>query len=102
MAMDIFGKVLARIRRYRQMRAEREALRLLIARKDEHMLRDVGLLLVETENVPPYCEPMPQAKERRWTAPLIRLLPPPLRKRDSAAAAPATQGSRDDREKPAA
>ena len=46
--MDIFGKLLAMIRRYRQTRAEREALRLLIARKDEHMLRDVGLVLVET------------------------------------------------------
>ncbi len=100
--MDIFGKLLARIRRYRQTRAEREALRLLIARKDEHMLRDVGLVLVETENAAPYCEPIPQAKERRWTAPLIRLLPPPLRKRDGAAATSATHGSRDDREKPAA
>ena len=99
--MNIFGKVLARIRRYRQVRAEREALRLLIARKDEHMLRDVGLVLVETENVDPYCEPMPQAKERRWTAPLIRLLPPPLRKRNGAAAS-STHNSRDDREKPAA
>ncbi len=101
--MDIFGKLLARIRRYRQTRAEREALRLLIARKDEHMLRDVGLVLVETENVDPYCEPMPQAKERRWTAPLIRLLPPPLRNRNGATAtASATHSSQDDREKPAA
>lgn len=102
MAMNIFGKVLARLRRYRQARAEREALRLLIARKDEHMLRDVGLELIDTENaVLRRCEPLPQASERRRTAPLIRLLPPSHRKRDEGDTA-ASSNRGNGCEKPAA
>lgn len=97
MAMNIFGKILAAARRYRQVRAERKALQLLIARGDQRMLRDVGLLLVETDGVAPYCERMPQTKERHWTAPLIRLLPPSLRKRP-----PIANDSVRDEEKPAA
>lgn len=96
--MIIFAKMLARLKRIRQARAEREALRLLIARKDERMLRDVGLELIDTENaVLRRCEPLPQTKERRWTAPLIRLLPPSHRKRDERGAAVGN-----DWEKPAA
>ncbi len=98
--MDFFGRVLARVRAYRQARAERQALQVLLQRGDERMLRDVGLLLVKTENTAPRCEPMPQAKERRWTAPLIRLLPPPLRRRGAPPVA--ASESPNDREKPAA
>lgn len=93
MAMDIFGKILAKVRGYRQARAEREALRLLVERKDRRLLRDVGLDLVEGDA--PRCEPMPQTRERRWTAPLIRLPRPSPRERDEAHV-------RGEREKPAA
>lgn len=71
---------------HRQKRTEREALRLLIARGDRRLLRDAGLDLVEGSRLG--CEPLAQAKERRWTAPLIRLPPPAVRRRsekDSAA-----------------
>lgn len=72
--MGIFEKLLKIWKRYRQEQAGREALSLLIARNDRHLLRDVGLTLYEDA---PRCEPMPQTKERRWKAPLIRLLRPP-------------------------
>ena len=99
--MDIFGRMLTTIRRYRQARAEREALRLLIERRDDRLLRDAGMILVEAGK--PHCEPLPQMKERRWTAPLIRLLPPPLRRRGKAESAPVAQDNdRYGREKPAA
>lgn len=68
--MKIMKDMLATTRRYRQARAEREALRLLLARKDARLLRDAGLALVE--DVVPRCAPLPQAAERRWSAPLLR------------------------------
>ena len=102
--MIIFAKMLARLKRIRQARAEREALRLLIARKDERMLRDVGLELIDTENaVLRRCEPLPQTKERRWTAPLIRLrLLPPSTWSEGDVAPAAANNSCKAAEKPAA
>ena len=87
--MKWIAAIVERIERYRQARAERQALRLLLQRRDRRLLRDAGLDLVE--GPVPTCEPLPQAKERRWTAPLIRLLPPSRRRR-----------SEDERRKPAA
>lgn len=74
--MGIIGKLREEWMRFRRRHAEREALRLLVARRDTRLLRDVGLTLAEGS--PRGCEQLPQAKERRWTAPLIRLrlLPP--------------------------
>lgn len=89
--MGIFGKLLEMVERYRQARADQEALRLLIARKDKHLLRDVGLALPEDGER--HCTPLPQTKERRWTAPLIRLLPP-LRKRGEGDIAPASSNKK--------
>jgi len=63
--------------RYRREGAERAALRLLVVRGDRRLLRDAGLMLTDGDR----CEPLPRAKERRWTAPLIRLPPPSPRKR---------------------
>ncbi|GMB82139.1 hypothetical protein NN6n1_29220 [Shinella zoogloeoides] len=101
--MGILKKALKRLREWRQRQAEREALRLLVARRDRRLLRDAGLNLIEAENDVLRCEPLPQTKERRWTAPLIRLLPPSPRKRDEGDAANASAGrSGKEREKPAA
>lgn len=99
MAMGIWEETLERWKRWRQARAEREALRLLVARRDRRLLRDVGLNLIEAENEVLRCEPLPQTRERRWTAPLFRL-PPPPRKRDEGDVAGASPGK--EREKPAA
>jgi len=74
--MTILKTLLEMWEHYRRERAEREALRLLVARGDRRLLRDAGLMLAEKDR----CEPLPRAKERRWTAPLIRL-PPPLPRR---------------------
>lgn len=93
--MDILGKFLRWWAPYSQRRAERKALHLLVARKDRRLLRDAGLDLVEGSE--PRCEPLPQTKERRWTAPLIRFLPPSPRKRAQGNIAPGTTT-----EKPAA
>jgi hypothetical protein len=76
--MGIFGKLMEMVERYRQAQAERQALRLLIARKDARLLRDAGLALPEDGE--PHCAPLPQTKERRWTAPLFRLPAPSPRK----------------------
>ncbi|MFT4159973.1 hypothetical protein [Shinella sp.] len=101
--MGILENALERLREWHRRRAEREALRLLLARRDRRLLRDAGLKLIETENDIPRCEPLPQTKERRWTAPLIRLLSPSPRKRDEGDAASASPGkSGKEREKPAA
>jgi len=75
--MTILKTLLEMWKRYRRERAERAALRMLIARGDRRLLRDAGLMLTDGDR----CEPLPRAKERRWTAPLIRL-PPPLPRRD--------------------
>ena len=101
--MGILENALERLREWHRRRAEREALRLLVARRDRRLLRDAGLNLIETENDIPRCEPLPQTKERRWTAPLIRLLPPSPGNRgdeDAATASPGRSGQ--EREKPAA
>lgn len=90
--MGILKKALERLREWRQRQAEREALRLLVARRDRRLLRDAGLNLIETENDIPRCELLPHTRERRWTAPLIRLLPPSPRKRDERDAASASPG----------
>ena len=95
--MGIWEDTLERWKRWRQARAEREALRLLVARRDRRLLRDVGLTLAEGS--PRGYEPLPQTRERRWTAPLFRL-PPPPRKRDEGDVAGASPGK--EREKPAA
>lgn len=96
--MGIFTRVLERMKRYRQKRAERAALQMLVARKDRRLLRDAGLDLVEAGR--PFCEALPRMKERRWTAPLIRLPPPTLRRQGDADDALASPGNR--WEKPAA
>ncbi|RFZ89347.1 hypothetical protein D0Y60_01580 [Shinella sp. WSJ-2] len=79
---------------HRRKRTEREALRLLIARGDRRLLRDAGLDLVEGSRLG--CEPLPQAKERRWTAPLIRLPVPAARRRNE------TDGATSSSNRPAA
>ena len=79
---------------YRQKHAEREALRLLIARGDGRLLRDAGLVQTDGER----CAPLPRAKERRWTAPLIRLPPPSPRKRGEGESAPFSQNNKPRRE----
>ncbi|WP_150129870.1 hypothetical protein [Sinorhizobium sp. RAC02] len=90
--MGIFGKLLEMVERYRQARAEREALRLLIARKDVRLLRDAGLGL--PEDAEPRCTPLPQTKERRWTAPLFRLPPPSPRNRGEGDTTPASSNKK--------
>lgn len=77
---------------HRQKRMEREALRLLVARGDRRLLRDVGLDLAEGSRLG--CEPLPQTKERRWTAPLIRLPPPSSLKPSEGNAAQPTSSNR--------
>lgn len=74
--MGIFARLLKTGASYRRRQAEREALRLLVARGDARMLRDVGLTLIEGSNRG--YDRLPQIKERRWTAPLIYLPPSAL------------------------
>ena len=101
MAMGIWEDTLERWKRWRQARAEREALRLLVARRDRRLLRDVGLTLAEGS--PRGYEQLPQAKERRWTAPLIRLrLLPPSTWSEGDVAPAAANNSCKAAEKPAA
>lgn len=78
--MGIFEKLGLIWAHHRQKLMEQEALRLLIARGDRRLLRDAGLDLVEGSRLG--CEPLPQTKERRWTAPLIRLPVPAARRRN--------------------
>jgi hypothetical protein len=83
--MDVLKELRRMVGRYRQSRAEREALRILIERRDRRLLRDAGLTLLQDGG--PRCEPLPQTKERRWRAPLARLSPPsPLKPAGSDAA----------------
>lgn len=89
--MGVFANVLEMMQRYRQGRAERAALAMLVARKDRRLLRDAGLDLVEAGK--PQCAPLPRAKERRWTAPLIRLPPPSPRKQGEGDGALASSGN---------
>ncbi|MDX3977595.1 hypothetical protein [Shinella sp.] len=55
--MDIFRALVKELKtwadNYRQVRAQRDSLRLIMARKDEHLLRDVGLTLHEAESIGP-------------------------------------------------
>ncbi|MGQ3209645.1 MAG: hypothetical protein ACT6U0_18610 [Shinella sp.] len=90
--MGIFGKLMEMVERYRQARAERQALRLLVARKDGRLLRDAGLALPEDGE--PRCTPLPQTKERRWTAPLFRLPSPSPRNRGEGDATPASSNQK--------
>lgn len=89
--MNTFETLLDIWQRYRQKRTEREALRMLIARGDRRLLRDVNFDLVEGSRLG--CEPLPQTKERRWTAPLIRL-PSPSRKRGEGDVTPTSSSNR--------
>lgn len=99
--MGIIGKLLEQWMRFRRRQAEREALRLLVARRDIRLLRDVGLTLVEGSGRG-YAH-LPQVRERRWTAPLIRLPPPSPRRRGEDVAAPASASNiHNTTEKPAA
>jgi hypothetical protein len=99
--MGIIGKLREEWMRFRRRQAEREALRLLIARRDTRLLRDVGLTLAEGS--PRGYETLPQAKERRWTAPLIRLrLLPPSTWSEGDVAPAAANNSCKAAEKPAA
>lgn len=99
--MGIIGKLREEWMRFRRRQAEREALRLLVARRDTRLLRDVGLTLAEGS--PRGYEQLPQAKERRWTAPLIRLrLLPPSTWSEGDAAPAAANNSCKAVEKPAA
>ncbi|WP_313529631.1 hypothetical protein [Shinella sp.] len=90
--MNVFETLHGIWERYRQKRTEREALRMLITRGDRRLLRDVGLDLVEGNR--PGCEPLPQTKERRWTAPLIRLPSPSARKRSEGDGAAVSSSNR--------
>ncbi|MCO5149647.1 hypothetical protein [Shinella sp.] len=99
--MGIIGKLREEWMRFRRRQAEREALRLLIARRDTRLLRDVGLTLAE--GTARGYETLPQAKERRWTAPLIRLrLLPPSTWSEGDVAPAAANNSCKAAEKPAA
>ncbi|ANH04437.1 hypothetical protein [Shinella sp. HZN7] len=99
--MGIIAKLLKQWMRFRRRQAEREALRLLVARRDIRLLRDVGLTLVEGSERG-YAL-LPQVRERRWTAPLIRLPPPSPRRRGDGDAAPASASNiHNVKEKPAA
>ncbi|TAA62844.1 hypothetical protein [Shinella sp. JR1-6] len=99
--MGIIRKLREEWMRFRRRQAEREALRLLIARRDTRLLRDVGLTLAEGS--PRGYEQLPQAKERRWTAPLIRLrLLPPSTWSEGDVAPAAANNSCKAAEKPAA
>lgn len=52
--MTIFGKLLTTLEmmmeRRRQARVERDEFRMIVARGDDHLLRDIGLTLAEGEN----------------------------------------------------
>jgi hypothetical protein len=99
--MGIIAKLLEQWMRFRRRQAEREALRLLVARRDIRLLRDVGLTLVEGSERG-YAL-LPQVRERRWTAPLIRLPPPSPRRRSDGDAAPVSASNiHNVKEKPAA
>lgn len=99
--MGIIGKLTEEWMQFRRRQAEREALRLLVARRDRRLLRDVGLTLAE--GTARGYETLPQAKERRWTAPLIRLqLLQPRTRSEGDVAPAAANNSRKTTEKPAA
>ncbi|WP_411036644.1 hypothetical protein [Shinella sp. BYT-45] len=99
--MTIWEKLLGMWTSYSQRQAERKALRLLVARKDRRLLRDAGLNLIEGSA--PRCEPLPRRKERRWTAPLIRLPPPSFRLRGEGHGTPfSSDNAQGTEEKPAA
>jgi hypothetical protein len=88
--MDVLEELRRMVGRYRQLRAEREALRILIERRDRRLLRDAGLTLLRDGG--PRCEPLPQTKERRWRAPLARRLSPPFPLRQAGGDAAPSSG----------
>jgi hypothetical protein len=99
--MGIIGKLREEWVQFRRRQTERAALRLLVARGDSRLLRDGGLTLAE--GTVHGCEQLPHAKERRWTAPLIRLqLPPPCTRGDGNVAPATANNIRDTTEQPAA
>lgn len=55
--MNIFRRWMKMLRmavaRRRQARAEREAFQLILARGDDHLLRDIGLTLHEAQSIDP-------------------------------------------------
>jgi uncharacterized protein YjiS (DUF1127 family) len=55
--MNIFRRWMKTLRmvlvRRRQARAEREAFQLILARGDDHLLRDIGLTLHEAKSIDP-------------------------------------------------
>jgi hypothetical protein len=79
MAMTILTRLIEKMRQRSEAKARRDALQMLLMRRDKRLLRDAGLALVDDGIGSPRCEPLPQKRERRWTAPLIRLIPPSTR-----------------------
>ena len=79
MAMTILTRLIEKMRQRSEAKARRDALQILLMRRDKRLLRDAGLALVDDGSGSPRCEPLPQKRERRWTAPLIRLISPSTR-----------------------
>ena len=77
--MTFFTRLLEKMRRRSEAKARRDALQMLLMRRDKRLLRDAGLALVDDGSGSPRCEPLSQKRERRWTAPLIRLISPSTR-----------------------
>ena len=77
--MTFFTRLLEKMRQRSEANARRDALQMLLMRRDKRLLRDAGLALVDDGSGSPRCEPLPQKRERRWTAPLIRLISPSTR-----------------------
>ena len=77
--MTILTRLIEKMRQRSEAKARRDALQMLLMRRDKRLLRDAGLALVDDGSGSPRCEPLPQKRERRWTAPLIRLIPPLMR-----------------------
>lgn len=90
--MGVFKKLMKRMEHYRQARAEREALRLVMMRKDTRLLRDAGLTLIEGPRGSAACEAL--TKEWRWKAPVIRLPSPSPRRRGEGDIAPSSDNDR--------
>ena len=77
--MTFLTRLFEKMRQRNEAKARRDALQMLLLRRDKRLLRDAGLALVDDGSGSPLCEPLPKKRERRWTAPLIRLIPPSTR-----------------------
>ena len=77
--MTFLTRLFEKMRQRNEAKARRDALQMLLMRRDKRLLRDAGLALVDDDSGSPRCEPLPQKRERRWTAPLIRLISPSTR-----------------------